>query len=217
MWTKVLALLLCLQAAHAGWFGGSDDSDGPVTCGSVVKLLNSNYKVRLHSHEVKYGSGSGQQSVTGMKDSDDVNSHWQILSGHDGACERGAPIKCGDTIRLMHMTTRCLLHSHHFTAPLSRGNQEVSCFGTDGAGDTGDNWKVICGGDVWTEDEEVKFKHVDTAQYLSISGQVYSRPINGQMEVCATSSSGYSANWRVAEGVYMSSSKEEQPVAKDEF
>lgn len=35
--------------------------------------------VRLHSHDVKYGSGSGQQSVTAVQDGDDVNSHWQIL------------------------------------------------------------------------------------------------------------------------------------------
>ena len=32
-----------------------------VTCGSAVKLLNPYHSVRLHSHEVKYGSGSGQQ------------------------------------------------------------------------------------------------------------------------------------------------------------
>lgn len=37
-----------------------------VTCGSVVKLVNQAHKVRLHSHDVKYGSGSGQQSVTGV-------------------------------------------------------------------------------------------------------------------------------------------------------
>jgi len=32
-----------------------------VTCGSVLKLVNPKHNVRLHSHEVKYGSGSGQQ------------------------------------------------------------------------------------------------------------------------------------------------------------
>ena len=32
-----------------------------VTCGSTVKLFNSYHNVRLHSHDVKYGSGSGQQ------------------------------------------------------------------------------------------------------------------------------------------------------------
>ncbi|KAL1767278.1 stromal cell-derived factor 2 [Sigmodon hispidus] len=37
-----------------------------ITCGSVVKLLNSHHNVWLHSHDVHYGSGSGQQSVTGV-------------------------------------------------------------------------------------------------------------------------------------------------------
>lgn len=32
-----------------------------VTCGSVLKLVNTRSNVRLHSHDVKYGSGSGQQ------------------------------------------------------------------------------------------------------------------------------------------------------------
>lgn len=54
-------------------------ADDLITCGSVLKLQNAADNIRLHSHEVKYGSGSGQQSVTGMAHSDDVNSHWQIL------------------------------------------------------------------------------------------------------------------------------------------
>ena len=32
-----------------------------VTCGSVLKLQHVQLGVRLHSHEVNYGSGSGQQ------------------------------------------------------------------------------------------------------------------------------------------------------------
>ena len=32
-----------------------------VTCGSSLKLMNVRHNVRLHSHDVKYGSGSGQQ------------------------------------------------------------------------------------------------------------------------------------------------------------
>lgn len=38
-----------------------------VTYGSVIKLLNVDYNVRLHSHDVKYGTGSGQQSITGTE------------------------------------------------------------------------------------------------------------------------------------------------------
>ena len=43
-----------------------------------MKLQNIYHKVRLHSHDVKYGSGSGQQSVTGTEVKEDVNSHWAI-------------------------------------------------------------------------------------------------------------------------------------------
>lgn len=47
-----------------------------VTCGSVIKLENeSKTGVRLHSHDIKYGSGSGQQSVTAVENQD-TNSYW---------------------------------------------------------------------------------------------------------------------------------------------
>ncbi|PSN32132.1 hypothetical protein C0J52_11757 [Blattella germanica] len=60
-----------------------------VTCGSVLKLMNVGYKVRLHSHDVKYGTGSGQQSVTGTDVQEDVNSHWVIKSETGNHCVRG--------------------------------------------------------------------------------------------------------------------------------
>lgn len=115
-----------------------------VTCGTVLKLMNINEGSRLHSHEVKYGSGSGQQSVTAVQASDDVNSHWQIfpgvltcsklgrwdeikvsdaISALKESCNRGEAIKCGDKIRLKHLTTGCFLHTHHFHAPLSKHYQ----------------------------------------------------------------------------------------------
>ncbi|KAI3686347.1 hypothetical protein L1987_80022 [Smallanthus sonchifolius] len=37
-----------------------------ITYGSVIKLMHEKTKFRLHSHDVPYGSGSGQQSVTGF-------------------------------------------------------------------------------------------------------------------------------------------------------
>lgn len=48
----VPVLVLALGAAVRG-------GPGPVTCGSVVKLLNVRHNVRLHSHDVRYGSGNG--------------------------------------------------------------------------------------------------------------------------------------------------------------
>lgn len=46
------------------------------------------------------------------------------------------PIKCGQTVRLLHLNTNRNLHSHHFQSPLSR-NLEVTAFGENGEGDEG--------------------------------------------------------------------------------
>jgi len=60
-----------------------------VTCGSLLKLLNNAFKVRLHSHDIKYGSGSGQQSVTGTDIKEDVNSYWVVKGTSKLPCKRG--------------------------------------------------------------------------------------------------------------------------------
>ena len=49
-----------------------------VTCGSAIKLQHANTGVNLHSHEISYGSGSGQQSVTGYTGGDDANDYWAV-------------------------------------------------------------------------------------------------------------------------------------------
>ncbi len=69
-------------------------------------------------------------------------------------CGRGSPVECGQEIRLEHQTTSRNLHSHHFSSPLS-SSQEVSAFGEDGEGDTGDVWTVVCDGDTdfWQRDQ----------------------------------------------------------------
>uniref|UniRef100_A0A1I7WG09 MIR domain-containing protein n=1 Tax=Heterorhabditis bacteriophora TaxID=37862 RepID=A0A1I7WG09_HETBA len=179
-----------------------------VTCRSILKLSNANEGSRLHSHDVKYGSGSGQQSVTAVTSSDDVNSHWQIFPGLKVNCVRGDPIKCGEKIRLKHLTTGCFLHSHHFHAPLSKHYQEVSCFGSESQSDSGDDWQVICSGEEWVESESIKLKHVDTGVYLAMSGQQFGRPIQGQREVVGTDGATSGGNWRAVEGVYMGRNKD---------
>lgn len=62
---------------------------GQVTHGSVIKLMHDKTKFRLHSHEVPYGSGSGQQSVTGFPGVEDSNSYWvrpTLLNDLYGPC-----------------------------------------------------------------------------------------------------------------------------------
>ncbi|XP_037785078.1 stromal cell-derived factor 2-like [Penaeus monodon] len=175
-----------------------------VTCGSVVKLYNSYYKVRLHSHDVKYGSGSGQQSVTGTQQQDDHNSNWLIKGTPKRSCKRGTPISCGQQVRLEHLATKKNLHSHHFSSPLS-DQQEISAFGSDGEGDSGDEWLVICDGEEWGRDQYIMFRHIDTDVYLGVTGQQYGRPIHGQNEVVGLSRPGVQAKWQTMEGVFIKS------------
>jgi hypothetical protein len=42
-------------------FNFSSCNQDAMTCGSTFKLVNQQSGDRLHSHDVKYGSGSGQQ------------------------------------------------------------------------------------------------------------------------------------------------------------
>ncbi|CCD65180.1 MIR domain-containing protein [Caenorhabditis elegans] len=196
-----LPLLLSFPLLFFASFAYADEDF--VTCYSVLKFINANDGSRLHSHDVKYGSGSGQQSVTAVKNSDDINSHWQIFPALNAKCNRGDAIKCGDKIRLKHLTTGTFLHSHHFTAPLSKQHQEVSAFGSEAESDTGDDWTVICNGDEWLESEQFKLRHAVTGSYLSLSGQQFGRPIHGQREVVGTDSITGGSAWKVAEGIYI--------------
>lgn len=100
------------------------------------------------------------------------------------------------------MATKRNLHSHHFQSPLS-GNQEISCYGEDGVGDSGDNWEVVCSGDGWLRDYPVKIRHVDTNAFLSVSGRTFGRPINGQMEVIGSGNPQHACDWTVAEGIFI--------------
>ncbi|KAJ8338826.1 hypothetical protein SKAU_G00356120 [Synaphobranchus kaupii] len=178
-----------------------------VTCGSLLKLLNIRHNVRLHSHDVKYGSGSGQQSVTGVESADDSNSYWRIRGRPSEACQRGVPIQCGQSIRITHMNTGRNLHTHHFVSPLS-GNQEVSAFGESGEGDDLDVWTVQCSGTHWGRDEAVQFKHPSTSVFLSITGEQYGHPIRGQREVHGIHTANHNNYWKAMEGVFIKTSLE---------
>jgi dolichyl-phosphate-mannose--protein O-mannosyl transferase len=141
--------------------------------------------------------------VTGVEASDDVNSHWTIKGPTGRVCPRGSEIKCGDIIRLQHLATKKNLHSHNFNSPLS-GNQEISAYGDDsGEGDTGDHWEVICNDSIWRRDTKVQLKHVDTRNFLAISGRSFGRPISGQMEVCGMPNGNSGSEWKAVEGIYL--------------
>ncbi|KAL7674501.1 hypothetical protein ACOME3_000778 [Neoechinorhynchus agilis] len=203
----------------------------PVTYGSSVKLYNPYYKVRLHSHEIAYGTGSGQQSVTAVETEDDHGSYWQILAQAGNYTHRGQSVQCRDVIRLLHCSTRKFLHTHHFQSPLSR-LQEVSAFGDNEVGDHLDNWKVECSSKgEWEKDSEVRFIHehgktgagslwlrfytIETNVYLHLSGQRYGGHISRQMEVVGTQGKNRGNGWKVAECVMMAHRATD--VTKDEL
>ncbi|KAH7523975.1 stromal cell-derived factor 2-like protein [Ziziphus jujuba] len=173
-----------------------------ITYGSVIKLMHERTKFRLHSHDVPYGSGSGQQSVTGFPNVDDSNSYW-IVKPLDGA-KQGDKIKSGTIIRLQHMKTRKWLHSHLHASPIS-GKQEVSCFGSENESDTGDYWRLLIegSGKTWKQDQRVRIQHVDTGVYLHSHDKKYTRIAGGQQEVCGVGEKKADNVWLAVEGVYL--------------
>ncbi|CAL8365313.1 unnamed protein product [Lota lota] len=202
---SVLRLFICLLLSCLCRISSGTELSF-VTCGSVVKLLNTKHNVRLHSHDVRYGSGSGQQSVTGVTAAEDSNSYWSVRGTRDVVCSRGAPVNCGQTIRLTHVNTRRNLHSHYFASPLT-SNQEVSAFGEEGEGDQLDEWTVQCGGSIWSREEDVRFRHRATEALLAVTGEQYGRPIHGQREVHAMPGPGPHSFWRATEGVFVKPSQ----------
>ncbi|KAL8138709.1 hypothetical protein V2J09_004710 [Rumex salicifolius] len=175
-----------------------------VTYGSVIKLMHEKTKFRLHSHDVPYGSGSGQQSVTCFPSGDDANSYWIVKPLPDSSEKQGDAIKIGSVIRLHHMKTRKWLHSHLHASPIS-GNMEVSCFGGETESDTGDHWRIQIegSGKTWRQDQRIRLQHVDTGGYLHSHNKKYSRIAGGQQEVCGVREKRADNIWLAAEGVYL--------------
>lgn len=203
------------------------DDEGLVTCGSAVKLSHYESKAQtgkehfLNSETKNLGSGSGQQIVTAVTSETSTNTLWWIRGpndeerhGTDSACVEGVaqPIPCGSIIRLTHLETLKNLHSHNVKSPLSR-QQEVSAYGEgDGAGDNGDDWKVLCKGQFWERESMVSFQHADSAKFLGASSTVkfthqncgHNCPILNHLEVFGRSQRDNYASFVVEMGVHLS-------------
>lgn len=135
---------------------------------------------------------------------DDPNSYWTVRPAEGHQCRYGEPVKCGSLVRLQHLNTRRNLHSHLHESPMSR-NHEVSAFGDEHSGDSGDNWRVLCSGSAthWPRGERVSLQHDDTGKYLYSNAQYrYGHPINGQQEVAAHAKRSGSTEWQADEGIY---------------
>ncbi|KAL7716231.1 Stromal cell-derived factor 2 [Entamoeba marina] len=174
-----------------------------VTFGSTIKLRHMMTGTRLHSMQVTYGMGSGQQAVSGLHDLDDPGSLWSIGCANQN-CKSGQPIKQGDVITLTHINTGKNLHSHKHVSEITK-QQEVSCFGNNGKGDNGDFWIVETEkGDAWNINGFIRLKHKDTNMYLNCNpNSKYGGPIAGQLEVTAIQSKVENTKWKAAEGFFI--------------
>ncbi|KAF9161552.1 Stromal cell-derived factor 2-like protein 1 [Actinomortierella ambigua] len=181
--------------------------------------------MRLHSHTVTYGSGSGQQSVTAFPEADDPNSLWTVMGANGHTCERGDPVPCGSAIRLRHVNTRKLLHSHGQHKSPMTGGYEVSAY--EGM-DQGDNWVVQCPSGsaskskgFWLRETPIQLAHQDTDLALLTASKrnVYGSPIPGQLEVAGHPASRLGSSpdqrWIAQEGIYIAERKNGN--GKDEF
>ncbi|XP_022104921.1 protein O-mannosyl-transferase 1-like isoform X1 [Acanthaster planci] len=159
-----------------------------VVYGSQVTLRHThNHMCWLHSHPqnypIMYESGrgsSGQQQVTcyGFKD---MNNWWIIKnpgSSFIGVSDPPKQIKNGDIVQLVHGKTGRVLNSHDVAAPVLPHFMEVSGYidynismpeqslwkvAIVNAETEGETWKAVS--------SHVRFLHVNTSQYLRVTGQ----------------------------------------------
>lgn len=150
-----------------------------------------------------------------------------IKEGNKGAFkEVGSPVPCGSIVRLQHLETGRNLHSHLFNSPLSN-QQEVSCFGENGKGDTGDDFEVICmasGTKHWRRDQDMRLKHRDTGRFVHTSSKhKFSQkncpncPIIGQSEASCVQTPTAESTWRATQGVFIHPRDEDDDAPKHEL
>lgn len=128
---------------------GNDFAQNPLepAFGSKLTLKNMGYGGGLlHSHRQTYPVGSQQQQVTCYHYKDE-NNEWLVTPTWEADpidLEKGEIVylRHGDTVRLVHAATGRNLHSHPISAPVSKLNNEVSCYGNATIGDSNDYWVV---------------------------------------------------------------------------
>ncbi|KAK9480319.1 Dolichyl-phosphate-mannose-protein mannosyltransferase-domain-containing protein [Lipomyces japonicus] len=159
---------------------GSDLIFGPtdIALGSKVTIKNMGYGGGLlHSHVQTFPEGSEQQQVTCYHHKD-TNNDWVFHPTRDQVpLDPADPeirfVRNGDTIRLLHDLTGRNLHSHSVAAPVTKDQNEVSCYGNVTIGDDKDDWIVEVIDDARYKDQKVhtltstlRFKHSALGCYL---------------------------------------------------
>ena len=148
--------------------------------------------------------------MTLISDKAESSSLWQVREGHNQTqCITGKPVKCGQTIRLMHLESQKNLHTHPIPSALS-GQQEVSGYGDKGEGNHGDDWQVLCNGTTWQKHQTVRIRHEVTGAFLAASKSfVFNEqncrncPILKHMEVAGTMKTDETSHFQVGKGIFL--------------
>ncbi|KAB5595729.1 Dolichyl-phosphate-mannose-protein mannosyltransferase [Ceratobasidium theobromae] len=182
---------------------GNDFAQNPleIMFGSKVTLKNVGYGGGLlHSHVQTFPTGSQQQQVTCYHYKDD-NNQWTILPtwGSPSIDPNGelTPVVHNSVVRLQHGPTTRNLHSHTVTAPVTKSNYEVSCYGNTTVGDHHDHWIVEVVDDLHRGRREkvdkihslttrLRFKHQVLGCYLRAANAVLPQWGFKQIEVSCT-------------------------------
>ncbi|EJT79090.1 dolichyl-phosphate-mannose-protein mannosyltransferase 2 [Gaeumannomyces tritici R3-111a-1] len=122
------------------------DSPLELAYGSRVTIKNMGYGGGLlHSHVQTYPEGSTQQQVTCYHHKDSNNDWFFYPNRREpeyNETEEPRFIGDGDSFRLIHAQTGRNMHSHEISAPVTKSDKEVSCYGNLTIGDDKDHWKV---------------------------------------------------------------------------
>ncbi|KDE06245.1 hypothetical protein MVLG_03404 [Microbotryum lychnidis-dioicae p1A1 Lamole] len=168
---------------------GNDFAQNPLeaTFGSKITLKNMGFGGGLlHSHVQTYPVGSQQQQVTCYHYKDENNEFVITPTWEDPPLDEHEPLrylKNGDVIRLVHVATGRNLHSHPFVAPVSKLNNEVSCYGNATVGDVNDYWIIEVVDDlmqgaknkvtrVHSLSTRLRIKHQNTGCYLRAANAI---------------------------------------------
>lgn len=154
------------------------DSPLEIALGSRATLKNMGYGGGLlHSHVQTFPEGSQQQQITCYHHKD-ANNDWFFYPNRDEPLfDPEAPLKFvgnGDTLRFVHAQTGRNLHSHQVSAPVTKSDYEVSCYGNTTVGDTKDHWIIEVVDDAASSDYSkirtlttaFRLKHADLGCYL---------------------------------------------------
>lgn len=155
--------------------------------GSKLTFKNVGYGGGLlHSHVQTYPVGSNQQQVTCYHYKDD-NNNWVLTpTWEDGDVDPTGDIrflKDNDVLRLVHHSTGRNLHSHAIAAPVSKLNNEISCYGNATIGDSNDYWIVEVVSDLHQGRKDkvkeihslttrLRFKHQNSGCYMRAANTV---------------------------------------------